>query len=195
MEIQRRFGARLAVTQPGELFAVAEQKLDLEPRPIQFHQLAAVQGQSRGGQHDVAWLGWGLPVDHDHEAQLAFERDMPDDGCIQMQMVRLRQGAEGLKAAAVVKIDFAILLPPRPTALGVRAGVEKPTVGVAPQLGNRVQVETDSGIKVFLLGKVPVHAMLGDLRRQTVTLLTQLLPVKIHAGLFLGLLRAHLVIA
>jgi hypothetical protein len=29
----------LAVTQPSELFAVAEQKLDLETRPIQLHQV------------------------------------------------------------------------------------------------------------------------------------------------------------
>src|SRR5262245_791390 len=107
----------------------------------------------------------GSWVDHDHEAQLAFERDMPDDGRIQMQMVRLRPGTEGRKAAEVLKIDFAIILTPRPTALGVQAGVEKSTVGVAPQLGNGVQVETDSCIKVFLLGKVPVHAMIGDLRR------------------------------
>jgi len=195
MESQRRVGARLAVTQPGALFALAEQKLDLEPRPLQCHQLAAVQGQSRGGQHDVAWLGWGFPVDHDHEAQLAFERDMPDDGRRQRQMVRLRQGTEGLKAAAVVNIDFAIILTPRPTARGVRAGVEQSTVSVAPQLGHGVQVETDSCIKVLLLGTVPVHTMRGDLRRQAMTLLTQLLPGKINAGLFLGLRRAHLVIA
>src|SRR5206468_6661831 len=110
--------------------------------------------------------------------QRAFERDVPDDGRIQMQMCRLRHGAKGRKAAEVLKMDFAIILPPRPAALGVRAGVEKPTVGVAPQLGNRVQVETDSFITVLLLGEVPVHAMIGDLRRQAVTLLTQLLPVK-----------------
>jgi hypothetical protein len=112
-----------------------------------------------------------------------------------MQMFRLRHGAEGLKAAAVLNIDVAIILTPRPAALWVRAGVEKPTVGVAPQLSNRVQVETDSFIKVFLLGKVTVHAMIGDLRRQAVTLLTPLLPVKIHSGLFLCLPRDRLVIA
>ena len=37
--------------------------------------------------------------------------------------------------------------------------------------------------------------MIGDLRRQAVTLLTQLLPVKIHSGLFLGLRRDRLVSA
>ena len=76
----------------------------------------------------------------------------------------------------------------------MRTGREKATVGVAPQLGNRVQVETNSFIQVFLLGKVPVHAMIGDLRRQAVPLLTQLLPIKIHSGLFLGLRRDRLVI-
>ena len=64
--------------------------LDLETRPIQLHQLAAVQGQSRGGEHDIARLGWDFPIDHDHEPQLAFERDVPDDSCIQMQIVRFR---------------------------------------------------------------------------------------------------------
>jgi hypothetical protein len=139
--------------------------LDLETRPIQLHQFAAVEDQIRGSQHDVARLGWGFPVDNHHEAQLAFESDMPDDGRIQMQMIHLRQRAEGLKAAEVLKIDFALILTPRPTALWVRAGVKKPTVGVAPQLGNRMQGETDRFIQVFLLGKVPVHAMIGDLRR------------------------------
>ena len=159
--------------------------LDLETRPIQLHQLAAVQGQIRRGQHDIARLGRSFPVDNDHEAQRPFERDVPDNRCIQMPIVRLRHGAKRRKAAEVLKIDFAIILPPRPAALGVRAGIEKPTIGVAPQLGNRVQVETDHFIQVFLLGKVPVHAMISDLRWQAVTLLTQLLQVKIHSGLFL----------
>ena len=53
MEIQCRCGARLAVTQPGALCAVAEQKLALEPRPIQLHQLAAIQGQIRGGHEGM----------------------------------------------------------------------------------------------------------------------------------------------
>jgi hypothetical protein len=138
MEIQCRVGARLAVTQPGARFAVAEQKLDPEPRPLQLRQLAAIQGQISGGQHEVARLGWGLPVDHDHEAQLALARDVPDDGRIPMQMFRLHHGAEGLKAAEVVNSDVAIILTPRPAALWVRAGVVQPTVGVAPPLGNRV---------------------------------------------------------
>lgn len=159
--------------------------LDLETRPIQLHQLAAVQGQIRRGQHDIARLGRSFPVDNDHEAQRPFERDVPDNRCIQMPIVRLRHGAKRRKAAEVLKIDFAIILPPRPAALGVRAGIEKPTIGVAPQLGNRVQVETDHFIQVFLLGKVPVHAMISDLRWQAVPLLTQLLQVKIHSGLFL----------
>ena len=159
--------------------------LDLETRPIQLHQLAAVQGQIRRGQHDIARLGRSFPVDNDHEAQRPFERDVPDNRCIQMHIVRLRHGAKRRKAAEVLKIDFAIILPPRPAALGVRAGIEKPTIGVAPQLGNRVQVATDHFIQVFLLGKVPVHAMISDLRWQAVTLLTQLLQVKIHSGLFL----------
>jgi site-specific DNA recombinase len=169
--------------------------LDLETCSIQLHQLAAVQGQLRRGQHDIARLGGRFPVDHDHEAQLAFERDMPDDGRIEMQMGCLRHGAEGRKAAEVLKIDFAIVFTPCPATLWVWAGVEKPTVGIAPQLGNRVQVETDRFIQVLLLRKVTVHAMIGDLRRQAVTLLTQLLAVKIHSGLFLGLLRDRLVIA
>ena len=159
--------------------------LDLETRPIQLHQLAAVQGQIRRGPHDIARLGRSFPVDNDHEAQRPFERDVPDNRCIQMPIVRLRHGAKRRKAAEVLKIDFAIILPPRPAALGVRAGIEKPTIGVAPQLGNRVQVETDHFIQVFLLGKVPVHAMISDLRWQAVPLFTQLLQVKIHSGLFL----------
>jgi hypothetical protein len=64
MAIQCGFGTPLAGTQASELFAVTEQKLALETRPLQLHQLAAVQGQSRGGPHDIARLGWGFLVDH-----------------------------------------------------------------------------------------------------------------------------------
>ena len=61
---------------------------DLEPRPIQLHQLAAVQAEIRGGQSDIARLGSGLPVDNHHQAQPAFARDVPDNGRIKMQMFR-----------------------------------------------------------------------------------------------------------
>jgi len=65
----------------------------------------------------------------------------------------------------------------------------------AAQLGKRVPVETDRVIQVWLLCKVPVHAMTGDLRREAMTLRTQWLPVKSPSGLFLRLLRDRLVIA
>jgi hypothetical protein len=92
-------------------------------------------------------------------------------------------------------IACALILTPRPAALWVRAGGENPTVGGAPPLRHRVQVETDSFLKVVLLGQVTVHAMIGDRRRQAVTRLTPWLPGTIHAGLFRCRPRHRLVIA
>ena len=47
MKIKRGFSTGLTVTQPGELFAVAEEKLDLEPRPVELRHLAPVPGPDR----------------------------------------------------------------------------------------------------------------------------------------------------
>ena len=43
MKIERRGGPRLTITQPGELFTVAEEKLNLKPRRVSLDQLVAVQ--------------------------------------------------------------------------------------------------------------------------------------------------------
>ncbi len=37
MKIKRGFGAGLTVSESGELFAVAKEKLDLEARPVELH--------------------------------------------------------------------------------------------------------------------------------------------------------------
>jgi hypothetical protein len=158
MAIQGRCGAPLAVTQPRALLAGAAHKRALEPRAIPLHHLPAVQGQLRGGQHKRARRGGGVPVDHDHEPQRAFARDVPDESGRQMPMGRCRPGAERGHAAEGLHMAVASRLPPRPTALWVRAGGEQPTVGVAPQRGHRVQGETDRFIQGWLLRPGPVHA-------------------------------------
>ena len=87
MKIQHGFGAGLTVTEPGELFAVAEEKLDLEPRPVELHQLATVQVQIGRGQDNEARLVRIFPFDKDHYAQLVLEGDMPDQGRVEIDMV------------------------------------------------------------------------------------------------------------
>src|SRR4051794_38159910 len=87
MKSKRGFGSYLTVTQPSELSAVAEEKLNLEPRPVELHQLATVQVQSGRGQDNEARLVGIFPIDKDHYAQLVLEGDMPDQGRVEMDMV------------------------------------------------------------------------------------------------------------
>src|SRR2546427_774098 len=53
MKIECRFGSGLTVIQPGEPFAVAEEKLDLEPRSVQVDQPPPVQLQIGLGQDNI----------------------------------------------------------------------------------------------------------------------------------------------
>ena len=110
MKIQRGFGSCLTVIQPGELFAVAEEKLDLEAGPVELHQLAPVQVQIGRGQDHEARRGRIFSINQDHHPQLVLEGDMPDQGCIEMDMGSLRQRAQSLKAVQVLKGDLTVIL-------------------------------------------------------------------------------------
>src|SRR5262249_28753400 len=92
--------------------------------------------------------------------------------------------AEVLETAQVLELDLPVILPPCPTALWVRTGVEKHAVGIAPQFGDRVQIETDDFINIFLLCIVAIHTMIGDSRRQAMPMRTQLLRVEVDPGFF-----------
>src|SRR5262249_16762800 len=63
MNIESRLGSCLTVTQAGELFAIAEEKLKLESRGIELDQLAAVQFQISRGQDHVARLVGIFPIE------------------------------------------------------------------------------------------------------------------------------------
>ena len=80
MKIERRLGSCLTVTQPGELFAISEEKLNLEARGLQLDQLATIQFQLGRGQDDVTRLVGLFPIDEDHHAQLPLARNVPDKG-------------------------------------------------------------------------------------------------------------------
>src|SRR3712207_5386736 len=112
-----------------------------------------------------------------------------------MHIFSLRQRAQVFKPAQVREVDLARILALRSAAFFVRAGIEEETVGVAPQLGDRVQLERNNFIDVFLFRKVAVHAVICDLRRQAMALVTQLLFVEINSGLFLLLSARRLRIA
>src|SRR5215831_4177357 len=125
MEIQHRFGSGLTVGQARELYAVAEEKLDLEPRPVEFDQRVAGQVQSGRGQDDVTRLGGIFPIDEDDHTQLALERDVPNQGRIQLHVVGFLQRAEGVETAEVLKVDLTVVLASRPAALGMRTGIKE----------------------------------------------------------------------
>src|SRR5215472_8422418 len=156
MKIEGGGGACLTVEEPGELFAVTEEKLDLKTCGVEFYQ----------------------------HTQATLQRLVPHHGGIQVQMRGIFHGAEVLETTQGLEVDLAVIFAPCPTALWVRPSVEKPTVRVAPQLGDRVQIETDDGINIFLLRIVAVHAMIGDARRQAMPMLAQLLRVEVDPGFF-----------
>ena len=107
-------------------------------------------------------------------------------------MRRICSCAEVLEAAQVLEVDLPVILPPCPTALRVRAGVEKPAVGVAPQFGDGVQIEADDFINIFLLRLVAVYTVICDARRQAMPMRVQLLLIEVDPGLFLRRLRGLL---
>src|SRR5262249_43859733 len=189
MNIESRLGSCLTVTQAGELFAIAEEKLKLESRGIELDQLAAVQFQISRGQDHVARLGGIFPIEEDDHRQLPLERNVPDHGRIEMDLFSLLQGAQILKPAQVLKVDLAIVLALPPTALPMRARIKEQTVGVAPELGDRVKLEVNDFIKIFLFRKVAVHAVIFDALWQAMTRIAQLLLVEINSGLVFFLAR------
>src|SRR5262249_45649442 len=123
-----------------------------------------------------------------------LERDVPDHGRIERDLWRLLQPAEILNPAEVLKVDLAVILTLPPTWLRMRAGIKEQTAGIAPQLGDRVKLEVNDLIKIFLFRKVAVHAMIFAPLWQAMTLRVQLLLVEINAGLFLFLVARCLVI-
>src|SRR5437016_11790682 len=100
----------------------------------------------------------------------------------------LRPRAEVLETAQVLEVDFPIILPPCPASLRVRTGVEKQAVGVAPQFGDRMQIEADDFINIFLLRIIAIHTMILDARRQAMSMRTPVLLVEVDPRVFrLGL--------
>ena len=79
-------------------------------------------------------------VDEYHHAQLPLERDVPDRGRVEMDMGVLLQRPQIIETRKILKVDLAIILPLRAAPLGVRAGIEKPTVRIGAQLGDGVQL-------------------------------------------------------
>ena len=172
------------------MFAVAEEKLDLETRGVEFRQFTTVQLRISRAQNDETWLGWVFPVEEDYKAQAMLQRLVPHHGGIQMQMRLICSWAKVLEPAQVLEVDLPVLLPPCPTALRVRSGVEKHAVGIAPQFGDRMQIEADHGINIFFLCIVAIYTMVGDTRRQAMPMRTQLLRVEVDPRVFrLGLCR------
>ncbi len=179
MKISGGGGACLTVQQAGELFAVAEEKLDLETRGVEVEKFMSIQLRIRRAQNDETWLGRVFAVQENHKTQATLQRLVPHDGGIQVPMRLICSCAEILEAAQVLEVDLPVIFAPCPTALRVRTGVEKHAVGVAPQFGDRMQLEADDFINIFLLRIVAIYTMIGDARRQAMPMLTQLLRVEV----------------
>ena len=148
MHIERCGCAGLPVEEPGARLADPDEPLDLKTRGVECHPLVSVQLRIRRAQHHAPWLGWGFAVEQHHQAQATLKRLVPHHGGIQMQMRFLWPRAEVLEPVQGLEVDLAIIFTPCPTALWVRTGVEKPAVSVAPQCGDRVQMEADDFINI-----------------------------------------------
>ena len=188
MKSSGRFCACLTVEQPGELFAVAEEERDLETRGVELDKFTAVKIGIGRSKNDEAWLGWVFPVEEDHHAQATLKRLVPHHGGIQMQMRFIVHGSKLLETVQGLELDLAVICAPGPASLRVRTSIEKPTVRIAPQFGDRVQLKADDFIKIFLLRIVAVHAMIDNVRWQAMPMRAQLLRVEVDPALFrLGL--------
>jgi hypothetical protein len=152
----------------------------------------AMQLRIRRASNDATRLGRGFPVEENSQAQATLKRLVPHHGSIQMQRRFLCPRAEVLETAQVWDVDLPSILPPGPTALRVRPGVEKHAGGVAAQFGDGVQIEADDFSNILLLRLVAVHAMIGEARRQAMPRRTQLLLGEVDPGLILLGLRGVL---
>src|SRR5215468_59919 len=144
----------------------------------------SIQLRISRAQYDETRLGRVFLIEQDHKTQATLQRLVPHHGGVHMHMRFLWPRAEVLESVQGLKVDLPIIFAPCPTALRVRTGVEKPAVGVAPQFGDGVQMEADDFINVFFLRIVAIHAMIGDARRQAMSMLTQLLFVEVDPGFF-----------
>src|SRR5262245_2531783 len=134
-------------------------------------------------KNDEAWLGWVFPVEEDHNAQATLKRFVPHHGGIQMQMRFIVYDSKVLETAQSLEVDLAVIFAPCPASLRVRTNIEKPTVRIAPQFGDRVQLETNDFIQIFLLRIVAVHAMIDNARWQAMPMRAQLLLVEVDPAL------------
>src|SRR4029453_2228140 len=152
----------------------------------------AIQLRISRAQNDETRLGRIFPVQENHNTQGTLQRLVPHYGGIQVQMRLIFSCAEVLETAQVLEVDLPSIFAPCPTALRVRSRVEKAAVSVAPQFGDRMQIEADDFIKIFLLRIVAIHAMIGDARRQAMPMRAQLLLVEVDPSFVLLGLRSVL---
>jgi hypothetical protein len=160
MKVSGGGSACLTVQQSGELLAVAEEKLDLETRGVEVYQFMTIQLRVCRAQHDEPRRGRVFPVQEHHQTQATLQRLVSHDGGIQVQMRLIFACAEILATAQVWEVDLPSIFAPCPTSLRVRSGGETPAVGVAPQFGDRLQIEAGDCINIFLLCIGAVHAMI-----------------------------------
>src|SRR5919205_3163922 len=97
-------------------------------------------------QNNEPRLGRVFPVEEHHQAQATLQRLVPHDGAIHVQMRLICAWAEVLEMAQVLEVHLPSIFTSCPTALRVRSGVEKYAVGIAPQFGDRMQIEADDFI-------------------------------------------------
>src|SRR5919108_3612741 len=106
----------------------------------------AIQCRISRAQNDETRFGWVFPVQEHHKTQATLQRLMPHHSGIQVQMRRIFSWAKVLKTAQVLEVHLPSIFASCPTALRVRAGVEKHAVGVAPQFSDRMQMEAGNFI-------------------------------------------------
>ena len=81
MKVESRLVARLTIIQAGELFGVAEEKLDLETLCVVFVNGVGAQLAVSREENDVARLWRLATIDDETDANVAPERDTVDDTC------------------------------------------------------------------------------------------------------------------
>ena len=170
VERERLFLPGLAVGEPGKLLAVPQQELDLEPCPVEVHDVLCRHLRVRGEEHlpGLRFLARFHAVGNDH-THIALQAGCPDDGCVEsdrLAVVVVALFPEHVRAE-IVKVHLPVhLLRPAPLSC-LRAGIEILQADVAAETADQAEAQHGHAVGKGLLREERVgHDNVADLQQR-----------------------------
>src|SRR5918992_1852052 len=178
VKVEFGFGAGLTIAQPGKLFSIAKEKLDLETRFVIAVESLGRQGDIRAEKHGIALA---LGMDDNDDLEIAFQLHMVEHLMIQHDVLVF--GLKALKARQIAPVDFAIvgLLTARPWVF--RTLIEIAQMSIGSQLANLMELQGPHTCNEFLFA---VSAIGDDITQEAQVMrldhTAKLVQIDIHAG-------------